>query len=94
MICTALLASSFAVIQSEVEEYAAKAAFIYNFTKFVEWGDNSMNNTSTFNIGVLGDSPIIKPLQDLSVNKKINNKKINIVRYNSIGDVKGCHILF
>lgn len=93
-VCIAFLASSFVITQSEVEEYAAKAAFIYNFTKFVEWEDNAMNNASTFNIGVLGDSPILKPLQDLSVNKRINNKKINIVKYASISDVKSCHILF
>jgi len=85
---------SFGLIQSEVEEYSAKAAFIYNFTKFVEWQDNSLNTTSTFNIGVLGDSPITGPLNDLASSKKINNKKINIIRYNSASEIINCHILF
>jgi hypothetical protein len=85
---------SFGLIQSEVEEYAAKAAFIYNFTKFVEWQDNSLNTASTFNIGVLGDSPITGPLNDLASSKKINNKRINIIRYNSASEINNCHILF
>jgi hypothetical protein len=88
-----LLGSSFDLIQSEVEEYEAKAAFMYNFTKFVEW-DNSLNNTSTFNIGILGDSPIVGPLNELAANKKINNKKINILKYHDASDIKTCHMLF
>lgn len=94
LIVVAFFTTSFVSIQSEVEEYAAKAAFIYNFTKFVEWEENALNSSSTFNIGVLGDSPIISPLQDLSSNKKINNKKINIIKYNNVNDIKNCHILF
>jgi hypothetical protein len=94
LIAVAFFSASFVIIQSEVEEYAAKAAFIYNFTKFVEWEENSLNNASSFNIGVLGDSPIISPLQDLAANKKINNKKINVIKFNSVSDIKNCHILF
>jgi hypothetical protein len=89
----ALFVSAFD-IQTEVEEYEAKAAFIYNFTKFIEWEDNSMNGTPSFNIGVLGDSPIIKPLKELSASKKINNKRIMIVKYSNVNELKGCHILF
>jgi hypothetical protein len=81
-------------IQSEVEEYQAKAAFIYNFTKFVEWEDNSLNKQPDFNIGVLGDSPIIKPLQELAGNKRINNKKINVIRYGSLNEIRNCLVLF
>ncbi|MDF2438643.1 MAG: putative transrane protein [Bacteroidota bacterium] len=90
---TAFVVSAFK-IQTEVEEYEAKAAFIYNFTKFVEWEDNTMNGTPSFNIGVLGESPIIRPLQELAFNKKINNKKIMIVRYKTVSEIRGCHILF
>jgi hypothetical protein len=82
------------MIQTEVEEYQAKAAFMYNFTKFIEWEDNSLNNASTFNICILGDSPIMNPLNDLAANKKIHNKKINITKYSDAGDIKTCHMLF
>lgn len=89
-----LLGYSFDLIQTEVEEYEAKAAFMYNFTKFVEWEDNSLNNTTTFNICILGDSPIVEPLNELAANKKINNKKINIMKYRDADEITTCHILF
>lgn len=94
MLLVVIITSSFIQIQkNEVEEYIAKAAFIYNFTKFVEW-ESTTNASTSFVIGVVGDSPIYEALKDLAQNKKINNKKIEIVKYNSISDMNSCQILF
>lgn len=75
-----------------VEEYSAKAAFIYNFTKFVEW--EKEETSSSFIIGVVGESFIYKPLLGLAANKKINNKKIEVVKFNSPSEISACQILF
>lgn len=88
--------SSFFIKQKTgVEEYIAKAAFIYNFTKFVEWEKTETNNTSSFVIGVIGDSPIYEHLLDLAASKTINNKKIEIVKcVVTLPSTCRCQILF
>lgn len=93
---TIVLMSSFFLQQkTEVEEYVAKAAFIYNFTKFVEWEKPESNNAPSFVIGVLGDSPIHQHLLDLASSKTINNKKIEVVKCTATSPSNcRCQILF
>lgn len=41
------------------KEYLVKAAFIYNFVKFVEWPDGkSIAKQNSINVCVIGDSPL------------------------------------
>lgn len=87
------MSSFFQNQKNEAEEYAVKAAFIYNFTKFVEW--DKTETSPTFVIGVIGDSPIYKPLQELAATKTINNKKIEVVKCTAQNpSTCRCQILF
>lgn len=93
---TLILLCSFLIKpKTQVEEYIAKAAFIFNFTKFVEWENSEANKAPTFIIGVIGDSPIHQHLLDLAANKTINGKKIEVVKCtaNMPASCK-CQILF
>lgn len=69
-----------------------KAAFVYNFTKYIEWVDD--DTTDSFEIGIIGDSDIIFPLQEIGEKELVNNKKIEIKHYQNIQDINVCHILF
>lgn len=93
---TLVLLSSFLIKQkTQVEEYIAKAAFIFNFTKFVEWEKPDANAAPTFVIGVIGDSPIQQHLLDLAASKTINNKKIEVVKCAAkTPEACRCQILF
>jgi hypothetical protein len=46
-------------------EFDVKAAFLYNFGKFVEWPEASLPADGTFVIGVLGTDPFGRALDDL-----------------------------
>lgn len=91
-----ILLSSFLIVQKKhVDEYIAKAAFIFNFTKFVEWERPEANAAPTFVIGVLGDSPIQQHLLDIAANKTINNKRIEVLKCSGkIPSACKCQILF
>ncbi|MES2565799.1 MAG: YfiR family protein [Bacteroidota bacterium] len=80
LLVVAVTSSFFQQEKNEVDEYTAKTAFIYNFTKFVEWGNTDSNPKSSFVIGVIGDSPIQQHLLSLASTKTINGKKIEVVR--------------
>jgi len=76
--------------ESDIENL--KAAFIYNFTKYITWPD--MENRNTFKIGVIGDSEIAKSLGQIASKKQVNNKPIKVYRIHSVQDFRDCQILF
>ena len=69
-----------------------KAAFVYNFTKYIEWVDD--DTTDSFEIGIIGDSDIIFPLQEIAEKELVNNRKIEVIHFQDIQDINICHILF
>ena len=78
--------------QPGVQEANLKAAFIYNFTKYIDW--NQYDNTSTFIIGVIGSSPVISSLNEIAATNTVNNKKIEIKIFNDPDEIEFCNILF
>jgi hypothetical protein len=77
-------------------EYEVKAAFLFNFLKFVEWPANAPGAASDapWVIGVLGHDPFGTLLSDTVRDKVVNGHRVEVRRYAKPGDVKGCHILF
>jgi hypothetical protein len=90
--------------ESRPPDYRVKAAFIYNFGKFVEWPDAAFASANApLVIGVLGGDPFHGDCERIVANKSINGHPV-IVRQIShpvgagqapgYSDLKGCHILF
>jgi hypothetical protein len=76
-------------------EYEIKAAFIYNFTKFVEWPPQSFPpGTEPIVIAVLGDSPCAAALEDLTKGRKVNGHAILVKRVESKEDAGAAQVLF
>jgi len=76
-------------------EYQLKAVFLFNFTQFVEWPPNTFSDPERpLVIGVLGKNPFGNYLNEAVVNEKVNNHPLVVHYYNSIEEVKTCHILF
>jgi len=75
-------------------EYEVKAAFIYNFTKYIEWETESLNESSTFRISIYKNSQIESFLRDILKNKKINSKKVEIKQVSTFDNLETSHIVF
>jgi hypothetical protein len=76
-------------------EYQLKAAFLFNFAKFVEWPPEAFaDEKSPFIIGVLGDNPFGKELERTVEGKIVNGRYIQIREAGSLAEAKKCHILF
>lgn len=78
--------------ESGSKEYELKAAFIYKFTNYIEWGSQIPGND--FIIGIIGPSPIKKQLIEIANSKKINNKRIIVRQFDKPEEITACHILF
>ncbi len=77
-----------------LREYRLKAAFLYNFAKFVEWPPEAFDDEdSTLVLGVLGDDPFGAALQSLR-GKTVRGRRLTIKRFDSLLDLSHCHILF
>jgi hypothetical protein len=76
-------------------EYQLKAAFLYNFTQFVEWPAEAFaQGDSPLVIGVLGEDPFGSYLDEIVQGEKVNNHPLVVQRYAKVEDIKQCHILF
>lgn len=100
----------YAIDEAKSKEYQIKAAFLYNFIKFVDWPANIADSNEII-IGVISKEPLVnlfEPLKD----KKVKNKNVIIRQYPSfdeiqklgtqnktamneqIESIKKCHLLF
>ena len=76
-------------------EYQIKAAFLYNFAKFVEWPpDVSPETSSPIIIGVLGNNDFGDALEQTLHNKTINNRPVLLKVFRTVAEVTNCHVLF
>jgi len=76
-------------------ECEIKAAFIYNFTKFVEWPGGSLADPrAPFVIGVLGDSGCDAALEQLASDHQISGHPIEVRKVASAQEVKSLQILY
>lgn len=75
-------------------EYQVKAAFLYNFGKFVEWPTNDFASTnSPLLIGVYGENPFGNDLAGVVHGRSINGHPV-VARQVSLGELRSCQILF
>jgi hypothetical protein len=71
-----------------------KAAYLYNFTKFVEWPPEAFkDNLSPINLYILGADPFGVTLDSIK-NRMVQGRRLNIKHVNHIEEISGCHILF
>ena len=78
--------------QTDSQEYILKAAFVSRFADYIEWANE--NETNNFTIGILGESSIAAPLNDIAKDKKIKNKSILIKSCKNLDDINSCQIIF
>src|SRR6267154_3413111 len=75
-------------------EYQVKAAFLYNFVKFVEWPFTPGAQEGPIEICMLGKDPF-RGAPELVVDGKTVNGRVLIIRH--IGDIaaaRSCQVLF
>lgn len=75
-------------------EYQVKAAFLYNFAKFVEWPAEAWAPGRTFVVTVLGEDPFGPVLDRTMAGKAVHDRPVEVRRASRPEDVRGSHIVF
>jgi len=78
-----------------LNEYEAKAAFLFNFVKFVEWPSQSFADAnSPLIIGVVGDDSSSAVIDRIISGKTANGKRLVVKRFSNFRALTQCHIVF
>lgn len=83
-----LLGNAFA--QDRSVEYKIKAAYLYNFTKFITWPED---DSRFFNICIVGIDPfgeIIAPIEG----RTVKGRTIRLYQYDSVKKAKECQLIY
>jgi hypothetical protein len=76
-------------------EYQVKAAYLYNFGKFVDWSTaNEAAKRDSFQICVLGQDPFGPSLDAALAKQSIDGKSVMARRLTKPQDALGCRIVF
>lgn len=75
-------------------EYKLRAAYLYNFSKFIRWPESAFRNKeSALVIGLLGaDAPM--EIAELLNSRTIGSRPIQVRQYQTGESIDGCHLLY
>jgi len=77
-----------------LNEYEVKAAYLYNFAKYVDWpASTPRRENASLTICIVGKSPLNDVIETLA-GKTIKNRRLVIRQFSRIEDLSECNILF
>ena len=79
--------------QDAALEYRVKAAYLFNFTKFVEWPEDTLQNIAAFNICAAGRNPFGPALSSTFVGETAAGRPL-MARVVGADTVSSCQVLF
>jgi len=76
-------------------EYQVKAAYLFNFLKFVEWPDDpAADPHAKWVIGFIGGTPISEELARLVEGKNVLGRELQVKKFEAADNLRACNILF
>jgi hypothetical protein len=83
--------------QPKAREFEVKAAYLYNFARFVEWPDDGNGNrdgNGSLEICVLGADPFGQTLDATVAGQTVGGKNVAVKRISKPQDVGPCRIVY
>jgi hypothetical protein len=82
------------VAQSATEDQV-KAAYLFNFAKFIEWPAESFDKAdAAMNFCTLGRSPVVDELDASVRGKSVSGHIVTIKHLHRPEEIQGCHLVF
>ena len=68
-------------------EYDLKATFLFHFAQFVGWPSETLADKAPFTIGIIGNDPFGKSLDEIVANESVEGHKLIIRRFQSVSQI-------
>jgi hypothetical protein len=82
-------------VEEQVLERQVKAAFLLNFTKFVEWPETAFSDEhSPIAICVLGEDPFGSGLDQIVEGEVVGGRRVVVRRMKEVPAAKQCQVVF
>jgi hypothetical protein len=96
LVLTILLAMQLRTAAAQsATEYQVKAAFLFNFAKFVEWpADAFATADAPLQICVLGQDPFGRDFEQVIEDKAVNGHRLEVAHPDGVPQSRACQILF
>jgi uncharacterized protein DUF4154 len=90
-----LCAAGMPATAQEVSDYQVKAAYLFNFAKFIEWPARAFaNTTNSIHFCVWDDTSFESELQHIVSGKSVGGHVAVVERVRDAGSARRCHLLF
>jgi hypothetical protein len=90
-----LVAAAGAAAQPKASEYDAKAAYLFNFGRFMRLsGESGALHRTEFEICILGRDPIGHVLDDMTANESIDHRAVRVRRTADALGAKECDVVY
>ena len=93
--CTSAVTIRIIRAQEAPTEYQVKAAYLFNFLKFVEWpGDAPADTHGRWIFGIVGENPFRDELTQIITGKTVQGHELEVRQFQSGEDFRDCRVLF
>ena len=79
--------------EQTAREYDLKAALLYQFSRFISWPDEAVQQQGNFNVCVMGEDPFGDRLEGLK-KRKYHGQRIAVKYPSNKQEAVSCHILY
>lgn len=95
LLLTTLLCAAPAEAQLSREEAQIKAAFVYNFLKFVEWPAGTFKRPNApLVVGIIGGGSIADAAEQVLATKRVRARRLVVRRLKWDESLRGVHVVF
>jgi hypothetical protein len=95
LVVLALLGPAAPASAQVAAEYDVKAAFLYNFAKFVEWPPDAFDAPgSPMTLCIVGKDPFGDVLDTLVRGETLQGRPLIVHRTRDLPEVRNCHVVF
>jgi hypothetical protein len=95
LLCCLCIVSVQAAVPVVAPEYKIKAAFLFQFSRFVEWPAAAFaSSDAPLTICVLGANPFGSALQEISAGELVFAHPLIVQHHDKVEDLGSCHIVF
>jgi hypothetical protein len=95
ILCIVAVLRAYPAAQRQNDENSIKAAFLYNFTKFIDWPESAFPGSGAhFTMCVFANDGFRRELEAIMLGEQVRGRLVAIAVPDAADDLKSCHLVY